>query len=104
MERLIQEVQKTIVALEKLSESPKTASDQIDELLDQLFQQKIDLVGATRNESTASYQRALQAMGQAAAKAERAMKAPERIPEMAAAVSDAIAKVARVLDNVVPIE
>jgi len=104
VEKLVQEVQKTIVALEKLSESPKIASDQIDELLDQLFQQKIDLVGASRNEAASSYQQALRAMGQAAAKAERAVRAPEHLPEVVTAVSDAIGKVARVLDNVVPIE
>lgn len=103
MEGLIQDLQKTILALETLSASSATASDQIDELLDQLFQQKIDLVKASLNLSSVPYQQAAAAMSEAAAKAARAVKEPARIGEMARAVADAIGKVARLLDNVVPI-
>lgn len=104
MEKLIQELQKTIAALEKLSESTQTASEQIDELLDQLFQQKIDLVKARLNESSPSFQQALQAISQASSKAGRAVKEPARIPEMTEAVASAIGKLAMLLDTVVPAE
>jgi methyl-accepting chemotaxis protein len=104
VESLIQHLQTTILALETLSDSPATASSQIEELLDQLFQQKIDLMNASLNTASVPFQQAAQAMSLAAAKAERAVKDPSRVGEMAAAVADAIGKLARLLDNVVPIE
>ena len=103
MESLIQDLQTTILALETLSDSPETAGSQIEELLDQLFQQKIDLMNASLNTSSAPFQQAAQAMSLAAAKAERAVKDRARIGEMATAVANAIGKLARLLDNV-PIE
>lgn len=102
MESLIQDLQKTILALETLSETSVTASDQIDELLDQLFQQKIDLMNASLNVSSGPYQQAALAISQAAVKAGRAVKDPGSIDETAVAVADAISKLARLLDNVVP--
>lgn len=103
MESLIQYLQTTILALETLSDSPEAASGQIEELLDQLFQQKIDLMNASLNTSSVPFQQAAQAMGLAAAKAERAAKDRTRIGDMETAVADAIGKLARLLDNV-PIE
>lgn len=103
MEGLIQDLQKTILALETLSQSSATASEQIDELLDQLFQQKIDLLKASLNLSSAPYQQAAEAMSEAAVKAARAVKEPARIEEMTIAVADAISKLARLLDHAVPI-
>jgi methyl-accepting chemotaxis protein len=103
VENLIQDLQKTIQALETLSESPATRDDAIDELLDQLFQQKIDLVNANPSGASAPCQQAAQAMKQAAGKAERAAKEPGRVKEMMPAVSEAIAKLAKLLDHVAPI-
>lgn len=105
VDTLIQDLQKTIETLEILSEMPATAGDQIDELLDQLFQQKIDLVHSSLNASSQPFQQAAQAMKQAASKTTRAAKepAPARLAEMAKAVSDAITKLARLLDNASPI-
>jgi hypothetical protein len=100
---LIQDLQKTIEALETLSDNPATAGDPIDELLDQLFQHKIDLVSLTLNTASPPYQHAAQAMKQAAAKAERAVQEPARIDEAAAAVASAIPKLAKLLDSVIPI-
>jgi len=94
---LIQDLQKTIAALEALGDS-----EQIDELLDQLFQHKIDLVNATLNTASQPYQHAAQAMKQAAAKAERAAKEPARVDEATAAVAGAVAKLAKLLDSVIP--
>lgn len=103
MENLIQDLQKTISALETMSESPATACEQIDELLDQLFQQKIDLMNASMNVASAPFQQASSAMKQAAGKAERARQDPARLNEMLEAVNDAIGKLAKLLDNVAPI-
>ncbi len=103
MDTLIQDLQKTIEALETLGESPATAGEQIDELLDPLFQHKIDLVGATLNVSSQPYQQAAAAMRQAATKAERAVKEPERIGEATRAVAEAIAKLAKLQASLFPV-
>ena len=103
MDTLIQDLQKTIEALETLGESPATAGEQIDDLLDPLFQHKIDLVSAALNVSTQPYQQAAAAMRQAAAKAERAVKEPARASEAFRAVADAITKLARLQDSLFPI-
>jgi methyl-accepting chemotaxis protein len=103
VENLIQDLQKTIQALENLSASPATASDEIDELLDQLFQQKIDLVNANLNVSSPPYQLAAQAIKQAAGKAEKAGKDPAKLKEMTQATSEAISKLAKLLDHAIPL-
>ena len=103
MDSLIQDLQKTIEALETLSDKIPSAREQIDEQLDQLFQQKIDLVSATLNVSSQPYHHASQAMKQAAAKATGAVKDPARIDEMSKTVAEAIAKLAKLLDNLTPI-
>lgn len=103
MDTLLHDLQKTIEALETLGESSATAGEQIDELLDPLFQHKIDLVGATLNVSTLPYQQAAQAMRQAADKAERAAKEPGRVGEAARAVAEATAKLAKLQDSLFPL-
>jgi len=102
VDTLIQDLQKTIEALETLSVSPATAGEPIDDLLDPLFQHKIDLVNATLNVSTQAYQQAAVAMRQAAAKAERAAKEPGRVGEASLAVGEAITKLARLQDSLFP--
>ena len=99
----MQDLQKTIEALETLGNSSAAAGEQMDELLDPLFQHKIDLVGATLNVSTQPYQQAAAAMRQAAAKAARAVKEPARIGEASRAVAEAITKLARLQDSLFPI-
>ena len=100
VDSLIQDLQKTIDALETLSEMPATAGEQIDELLDQLFQQKIDLVNSTMNVSSQLFHEASQAMAVAASKAVRTLKEPARVNDMTKGVSAAITKLARLLDSV----
>ena len=100
VDSLIQDLQKTIDALETLSDMPATAGEQIDELLDQLFQQKIDLVNATLNVSSQLFLAAAQAMALAASKAVLTVKEPSRVNELVKGVSDAITKLARLLDSV----
>jgi nitrate reductase assembly molybdenum cofactor insertion protein NarJ len=104
VDSLIQDLQKTILALEKMSESAGTSSEQVDELLDQLFQQKIDLLNARLNPSSSPYQLAAQAMKKAAATASKTPKEPARVQDLIASISDAISKVARLLDNFVASE
>lgn len=102
MDILIQDLQKTIEALETLSENPQTANEAVDELLDQLFQHKTDLVAAPLNTASPPYQQAAQAMKQAAALAALAAKEPARAGEAAQAVALAIGKLARLLDRAAP--
>lgn len=103
MDSLIQDLQKTIEALEMLGDKMPPAREHLDELLDQLFQQKIDLVNATLNTSSQPYHHASQAIKQAAAKSVGAAKDPAQIAGMSKSVSDAIAKLAKLLDSVSPI-
>ncbi|MFM8331309.1 MAG: hypothetical protein ACKN9T_06440 [Candidatus Methylumidiphilus sp.] len=103
MDTLIQDLQKTIAALETLSDKPATASEQVDELLDQLFQHKTDVVNAVLNPASPLYQQAAAAMKQAAAKAEQAAKDPKKLGEVAGAVGEAVGKLAKLLDGVIPI-
>jgi hypothetical protein len=102
MESLIQNLQRTIRALETLSEKKLPEADQVDELLDQLFQQKIDLVNVTVSNASPVYQQAAQAMTQAAARVEKAVKEPSRMDEAIPVVFDAIAKLAKLLNHVMP--
>jgi ABC-type hemin transport system substrate-binding protein len=100
MENLLQNLQRTIKALETLSEKGLSQSDQIDELLDQLFQQKIDLVNLTTNTAAPVYQQATQTLGQAASKAEKAVKDNGQLRDALAAVTDATGKLTKLLNHV----
>jgi len=102
MESLIQNLQRTIRALETLSEKKLPEADQVDELLDQLFQQKIDLVNVTVSSSSPVYLQAAQAMSQAATRVEKAVKEPSRTDEAIPVVFDAIGKLAKLLNHVMP--
>ncbi len=104
MDSLIKDLQKTIEALETLSDMPATAGEQIDELLDQLFQQKIDLVRASLNASSQAFQQASHAMKLAASKASRTVKEPTQVGEMGKAVAEAVSKLARLLDSATSID
>ena len=104
MDSLLQELQRTIGALEKLAEKPATASEQLDELLDQLFQQKTDLAKLQLNASIPLYQQALHAVRQAAGKSDRAVKDSGKLGEMVPTVNDAIGKIAKLLDHLAPID
>jgi ABC-type transporter Mla subunit MlaD len=98
MENLLQNLQRTIKALETLSDKGLPQADQLDELLDQLFQQKMDLANLNANTSLPVYQQASQAFGQAAAKAEKTVKDNGQIKDMMAAVNDAIGKLTKLLN------
>jgi type I site-specific restriction-modification system R (restriction) subunit len=99
MENLLQNLQRTIKALETLSEKGLPQAEQLDELLDQLFQQKIDLQNLNTNTSSTVYQQASQAMGQTASKAEKAAKDTGQVRDLIPAVTDAIGKLAKLLNS-----
>jgi dsDNA-specific endonuclease/ATPase MutS2 len=99
MEHLLQNLQRTIKALEILSEKGLPQAEQLDELLDQLFQQKIDLQNLNTNTSSTAYQQASQALGQAASRAEKAARDPGQVRDLIPAVTDAIGKLAKLLNQ-----
>jgi hypothetical protein len=101
MDNLLQNLQRTIKALEILSEKGLPQAEQVDELLDQLFQQKIDLANLNTNPSAPVYQQAGQSLGQAAARAEKTVKDPAQLRDMIPAVRDAIGKLAKLLNSTV---
>lgn len=100
MDNILQNLQRTIKALETLSDKGLPQAEQVDELLDQLFQQKIDLQNLSINPPAAIHQQASHAFGLAAGKAERAAKDPAHLREMLPAVTDAIGKLAKLLNSV----
>ncbi len=100
MDNLQQSLQRTIRALEALSEKNLPQGDRVEELLDQLFQQKIDLANLNTNTASPVYQQAGQALGLAASRAEKAVKDPGQIKDALAAVTDAIGKLAKLLNHV----
>lgn len=99
MENLLQNLQRTIKALETLSEKNLPQSEELDELLDQLFQQKIDLVNFTTNTGSSNYQQTCQSLGQTATRAEKAIKNPAQIEELILAVKDSTGKITSLLNN-----
>ncbi|CAI8947610.1 hypothetical protein [Methylocaldum szegediense] len=102
MESLIQNLQRTIRALETLSEKKLPESEQVDELLDQLFQHKIDLVNINISSSSPVYQQAVQAMSQAANRVEKAVKEPSQTADAVPVVYDAVSRLAKLLNHVMP--
>lgn len=103
MDTLLQDLQKTIAAVEALSAKPATASERVDALLDQLFQHKTDLVNAPLHRASPLAGQAASALKQAASQAEQALQDPRRLAEASRAVSDAISKLAKLLDHVLPL-
>lgn len=99
MNNMIQHLQRTIKALETISDKGLPQGEQVDELLDQLFQQKIDLQNLSCSPTAPLYQQACNAFGHAAGKAERAAKDPTHLREMIPAVTEAIAKLAKLLNS-----
>lgn len=99
MDNLQQSLQRTIRALEALSEKNLPQGDRIDELLDQLFQQKIDLASLSISAAAPLYQQAGQALGQAASRAEKAVKDANQLKDALSVVTDAIGKLAKLLNQ-----
>ena len=99
MDRLTDDIQKTIRGLEALSERPSTASEAIDELLDQLYQLKIVLLGAPINTASSLYEQAARSMAAAAGKAERAGRDPSAAKALAAGAEEAIGRLAKLVDS-----
>lgn len=90
-----------IRVLESLSNQPATIGGQIDNLLDQLFQQKTDLDGADLNAASPVYQQAARYTAAAARKVEGAATDPSKADAVIPTVEEAIGRVAKLLDAVV---
>lgn len=101
MDKLAEDLKRIIKALESLNEHPTAASEPIDELLDQLFQQKTDLAAASINTTTTVYKQAVHQLAAATAKAERAAKNPSSAASLIPNVAQAIDGVAKLLDSVI---
>lgn len=99
MENLIQNLQRTIRALESLSKKPLAEVEQVEELLDQLFQQKIDLVNLRVNPASPLFQQVTQAMGLAAGHAEKALRLPTTTAESLPHIHHAIEKLGKLLNG-----
>lgn len=102
MDKLTEDLQRMIKALDVLNRHPSAASEPIDELLDQLFQQKIDLVGVSLNTAAPLYRQAAQDLAAAITKAERAAKHPSEALALIPSVEGVINRVARLLNSVAP--
>lgn len=102
MDKLIVDLKRIINALEALNQHPTAVSEPIDELLDQLFQQKIDLAVASLNTASPVYQQAARELAMATAKAERAAKNPASAAALTPSVEVAISRVAKLLDSAAP--
>lgn len=99
MDNLSNELQNVIRALEQVSDHAGTHSDAVYEILDQLYQQKMDLATASPHAASPNYKQAAEAIRAAAAKVKAAQRDKNRLGEALRAVSDATGKLNRVLDN-----
>lgn len=99
MDTLNNELQNVIRVLEQISDQAGANSDAVYELLDQLYQQKMDLNLATPHAAAPNYKLAMEAMRAAAGKVKAAQRDKNRLAEALRAVSDATGKINRVLDN-----
>ncbi len=102
MDQLTENLQRIIKALETLSAHSGTSSAPLDELLDQLFQQKIDLAQTSLNTSSPTYQQAANELATASTKAERAINNPSSATALVPSVEQAIGRVAKLLNSVSP--
>lgn len=100
MDKLTEDLKRIINALEVLNEHQAGSFAPIDELLDQLFQQKIDLAGASFNAASPVYKQAARELALATAKAERAAGNPSTAAALMPSVEHAIGRVAKLLDSV----
>jgi hypothetical protein len=103
MDTLIENLQKTIAALEAIAARPQSVGGAMDEWLDPLFQHKIDLLAAHLNTSSPYYQQAASAIKQAASQAQQATHDPAKIVATTTAVSVALGKLAKLLDSALPV-
>lgn len=99
MDILLQDLQKSILAMETLSENPATASEHLDELLDQLFQFKTDLMNAQFNPVSVAYQQAASAMAKAASKLEHVGKDKTKLHSAEQTLAEALPKLSKLLDS-----
>lgn len=99
MDAISQHLTRIIKALESLSEKLPSQADAVDELLDQLYQQKMDLNLAGMSHASAPYQAAVQAMKGATASVEGAVRDTSKFDDALVKTADAISKLARLFER-----
>lgn len=101
MDTLNNELQNLIRALEQASAQAGAHGDRVDALLDQLYQQKMDLARAPAQTAALRHKQAREAMHAACSKIKAALRDKNRLGEALHAVVDASAKLNRVLNHTV---
>lgn len=99
MDNLNNELQNVIRALEQIGDHAGVHSEAVYELLDQLYQQKMDLANTPPRAAQPNYKQAGEAMRAACAKLKSAQRDKNRLADALQAVSEATGKLNRVLDN-----
>lgn len=99
MDILSSELQNAIRALEQIADQAGDQGDLVDELLDRLYQQKMDATSTPLHAASPHYKKAVEAMRAAGGKVKSAQRDKGRLAEALSAVSEAAAKLNRVLDN-----
>lgn len=99
MNNLDSELQNVIRALEQIGDHAGAHSDKLYELLDQLYQQKMDLTAASPHTASPNYKLATDAMRSACGKVKSAQRDKNRLADALRSVSEATGKLNRVLDN-----
>lgn len=101
MDTLNNELQNLIRALEQASAQAGSHGDRVDALLDQLYQQKMDLAQAAAQTAALRHKQAREAMHAACSKIKASLRDKNRLGDALHAVEDASAKLNRVLDHTV---
>jgi hypothetical protein len=101
MSNLGKELQQTILNLERLRDVQHPPSDDILAKLDILYQQEIELIGATVNSNSVRYKIATKAMTEAAKKTKEAIDDLASLDQVIGKVSNAIEIVTELLSEIV---
>ncbi|MEY2701027.1 MAG: hypothetical protein RIQ52_1782 [Pseudomonadota bacterium] len=99
MDKLTTELQKIIQSLESISSKQSAHADRSDELLDQCFQFKIDLMAASISPNNPAYAPALQSLSAAAGKLSKAARQQLPAEEAFAACEQAGKRLAQLLNH-----
>lgn len=95
------ELQNLIRVLEQIGERAGVHSDMLYELLDQLYQQKMDLTTVALQPTSPHYKQAAESLHCVCGKLKAAQRDKSRLAEALRSVSDVTSKLNRVLDNAV---
>jgi hypothetical protein len=88
------ELKSMIREMEKLRDSRQPPDDRIVELLDRLYQQKLDLIRARIDSATVKYQHALDALNEAVAGTRDAIQDLAKLEEALRKIAKAVGRLA----------